>query len=73
MMRRIVRVAMIGVLVLLALFSWYMAGFFARYEIVVGEERHFGLPWWGALLIAILAVVVNSFILAVEDGEYRKP
>jgi polyferredoxin len=63
MMRRIGRYALVALLILLALLSWYSAGFFRRYEVVVGSERHFGV--WAIVSYALAAIFgVGAFYSA---------
>ena len=66
MMRRVLRVSAVLVLVLLTLISWYTAGFFARYEIVVGEERHFGL--WSNVSTALMYVFGTAAVWVALKG-----
>jgi hypothetical protein len=72
LMRRMLRVCAVVVLVLLAFVSWYMAGFFARYNIPgIGDERHFGL--WSNVSTGLMYVFGTAAVwVAVKKRTEEK-
>jgi hypothetical protein len=68
--RRLLTGLLVAVLAFLALFSWYMAGFFRRYELVVGEGKHFR-AWAFVADALMLAFTGAAFYVAFRKRASR--